>query len=101
MEKLSLHHILWPPQGYVLQWARKRLIGGPIPRASAYETDCQDFLLDDEVEAVVMAIEKDPTWHIRVWALYDLTAEFKRRLPWDIEAEESHEADDIDFELDI
>lgn len=99
MEKLSLHHILWPPQGYVLQWARKRLPGGPIPRA--IETDFQNFLLEDEVEVVVKAIEEDPVRHIRVWALYDLTAEFKRRLPWDLDAEEGHEADDIDFELDI
>lgn len=93
MEKLSLHHILWPPQGHVLQWARNRL-PYRVP-------DFFDVLLNDEIEAVAKAIKGDPIRHTPVWAMYDLTAEFSKRLPWDLEAEESQGADDVDFELNI
>ncbi|KAE9964519.1 hypothetical protein BLS_008258 [Venturia inaequalis] len=97
MEKLSLHHILWPPQGYALQWAKYH----PSVNGRRYWSEVSDVLLDNEVEAVAKAIKDDPIRHTPTWAMYDLTAEFTKRLPCEIEAEESQDADDIDFELDV
>lgn len=97
-EKLSLHHILWPPQGYIIQWARKRC----LPYRDQYTfPEYLDVLLDDEIEAVAKAIKDNPFQHTPTWAMYDLTAQFTKRLPWDLELEESQDADDKDFELDI
>ncbi|QDS71216.1 hypothetical protein FKW77_010380 [Venturia effusa] len=68
MKKLPLHHILWPPQGYVLQWARicrHTLDNNPD------QPDFLDILLNDEVEAVVDVVEKDPVRHTPAWAMCD------------------------------
>ncbi|TID26327.1 hypothetical protein E2P81_ATG00802 [Venturia nashicola] len=98
MKKLSLHHILWPPQGYVLQWARKRQ---PLLNGEPVCSEFLDYLLDDEVETVAKAIKDDPIRHTPIWAMYNLTVEFTERSPWDLLMEKSQDADDIDFELRI
>jgi hypothetical protein len=77
---ISLHHLLWPPQGYVLQWGRHRYLEievlGPrgVQAPSYMDTSFGDYLLDSEVEALAKAVKSEPTRHIPLWAMRTLSA---------------------------